>query len=117
MTTLEIFRDIAPEFVAMSDAQVNRFIGYVTPQVSQSYFGDDYGLALAYLAADMIAIAARKGGTAGIISAKREGELSINYAVPTDMTYVTTYGQRFSVLMRKHVLSVLVGNNIGATSI
>ena len=108
MTTLAVFRDIAPEFSGVSNDAVNRFIGYITCQVSQDFFGCDYDLALAYLAADMIAIAQRRGGVTGQINMKKEGELAIGYTVPKDDRYVTTYGQRFLLLMKKRVLPIMV---------
>jgi hypothetical protein len=114
MTTLTIFRDIAPEFSAVNDAAVTRFIGYITCQVSQDYFGCDYELALAYLAADMIAISQRRGGVTGQINMKKEGELAIGYTPPKDDRYVTTYGQSFLTLMKKRVLPIMVTNYTAA---
>jgi hypothetical protein len=112
-TILQIFRDIAPEFVLTNDATVTRFIGYVTNQVDSTLFGSDYGLAIAYLAADMLSISLRSGATTGMIDLKREGELSLGYAVPDDKSYVTTYGQKFLQLRKMHVTAALVTNYTG----
>lgn len=111
MAIIDVFRDIAPQFSSVSDAQVLRFIGYVTCHVSQSVFGCDYELAIAYLAADMIEIANRDDGqTTGMITSKKEGDLSLGYKVPDDMSYVTTYGQKFLQLRALHVFPVMVAN-------
>jgi len=112
MTTLDIFRDIAPEFASEEDDKVLRFIGYATPKVSLAQFGDNYELAIAYLAADMLATSKRSSGTAGMISGKREGDLALQYAVttPTDGTFITTYGQKFAWLCKLHVIPIFVTN-------
>lgn len=110
MAIIDVFRDIAPEFSAISNEQVQRFIGYVTCHVSQSVFGCDYELAVAYLAADMMSITKRSAATTGMITSKREGDLALGYKVPDDTSYVTTYGQKFLQLRALHVISIVVAN-------
>lgn len=112
MSTLDIFRDIAPEFSSEPDDKILRFIGYATPKVSLSQFGDNYDLAIAYLAADMLAITKRSNATIGGLTGKREGDLSLQYSVPTleDGSFVTTYGQKFAWLCKLHIIPIFTTN-------
>jgi hypothetical protein len=111
MAILDIFRDIAPEFENETDEKILRFIGYASPKVSEVQFGDNYELAVAYLAADMLAISKRKSSAiTGEITALREGDLAKQYAVPqpSDGSFVTTYGQKFAWLCKLHIIPIFV---------
>ena len=119
MTTLDIFRDIAPEFASETDDKVLRFIGYAEPKVSLAQFQDNYDLAIAYLAADMLAISKRKSSNIiGGITGLREGDLTKQYSVPTptDGSFVTTYGQKFAWLCKLHIIPIFVTNETDVTT-
>lgn len=104
MTIAEVIDDIAPEFLNEDPARITRFIGYATLQVSEKAFGDRYDLAVAYLTSHMLSLSGRNSteganGAAGVITQKKEGDLSVSLAVPTGITQgndatlaLTSYG-------------------------
>lgn len=107
MTIAEVIEDIAPEFNNENPARIARFIGYAELQVSENAFGKKYDLAVAYMTAHMLSLSGRNdsegtNGTPGTITQKREGDLSLSFALPqglaqsNDGTLVlTSYGIEF----------------------
>ena len=82
-----IICDIAPEFDNEDPARVLRFIGYAELQVSSDAFGSKYELAVAYLTSHMLSLSGRNddegtNGTPGTITQKKEGDLSLSFALP-----------------------------------
>jgi hypothetical protein len=111
---LDTFRLIAPEFSSVSDADVQKYINLVSPQVSACEFGADYNLAVAYLAADTLATAVKqKLSSVGIASDKKAGDLEITYAMPANLDYYSfsIYGEMFKRLRDKHILGVIIANS------
>lgn len=114
MAVLDVLKAIAPEFENEDPARLDTFIGLAECQVSQDVFDCDYELAVAYLSAHMLALSNRNSngsnGLAGNITGKKEGDLSINYALPSalntaDGTLTTTsYGIEFIRLRGIHVI-------------
>ena len=87
MTIAEIINDIAPEFLNEAPTRIARFITYVELQVSKLQFDERYDLAVAYLTCHMLALSGRNdeeetNGNAGIITQKKEGDLSLSFALP-----------------------------------
>ena len=112
MTVLEIFRLIALEFASVTGIDAQKYIDLVTSQVSSSCFGDDYKLAIAYLAAHTLALANRVGGESGSVTMKKEGELSFNFSGNNgDLMQLTSYGQQFLALQKKHIVGFIVLNS------
>lgn len=123
MTTLEVFRLVAPEFSAVNDATVNNAITFVSDEISESKFGSQYNKALAYLAAHFLAwqaVIANTGSTSGAavggrIISEKEGDLSRSYAdngsqistTYTDNLERTAYGLEFLRIRKKRIVPIL----------
>jgi len=100
MTALEYMAVIAPNLAAMPNASV--FIDMARTELGVSYFGDQFEIALAYLTAHKMTLltdTARSGGTAGGVSSKSEGSLSISFssigAGSANSLYQTHFGVEF----------------------
>ena len=64
-----------------SDPNLNDWILLAQQQTSSCFFGRNYALATALRACHMYTLATtRLGGASGVVSSKREGDLSISYA-------------------------------------
>ena len=88
MTIAEVISDIAPEFDNEDPARIDRFIGYAESQVSSNEFLTKYDLAVAYLTAHVLSLSGRNdtegtNGNAGNITQKKEGDLSLSFALPS----------------------------------
>ena len=117
MAITDIIWDIAPEFTNEDPARIDRFISYVQPQVAQNQFGDKYELAVAYLTSHMLSLANRNdtagtNGTPGVITQKKEGDLSLSFGLPsglsgsTDGTLIlTSYGIEYLRMRNLCVIS------------
>lgn len=118
MTIADIItQDIAQEFAGEIVARIDRFIEYAKLQVSATVFGDRYDLAVAYLAAHMLALANRNddegtNGNAGIITQRKEGDLSLSFALPNALNNIdgtlqlTSYGIEYERIRSMCVVSV-----------
>lgn len=118
MAAIDILKEIAPEYAGEDPARLNTFITLAENQISQNIFNVDYDLAVAYLAAHMLALSSRNtigndsggDGLAGNITAKKEGDLSLNYALPAALSTkdgalaTTSYGIEFMRLRDMHVI-------------
>ena len=90
---LDILRTIAPEFKAVSDEQVQKFLELCVPLVSKSRFGKLYDQALALLAAhrmklsglgvSVIGGASGEGGAAAGFQLASVAEASVNVSFNT----------------------------------
>lgn len=104
MTVADVIEDIAPEFATEDPARIARFIEYAELQVSSNAFGAKYELAVAYLTCHMLSLANRNddegtNGAVGILTQKKEGDLSASFALPTGLSncndgtlLLTSYG-------------------------
>lgn len=113
MSILDIFQDIAPElYSAAGQDKCERFIGYATPRVDLSLFKDDYQLAVAYLAADMLAVSLQNAGgsIAGAVLQKKFGDLQVNYSAPNQTKKTTIYGIKYEELRDARVAGITVIN-------
>lgn len=84
MVTPADVRDIAPEFALETDERLQRFIDRALVLVpNAAFFGPQYDLAMTYLAAHLLTMAARGlagASGSGPVSSMSEGSLSISYA-------------------------------------
>lgn len=96
---------IAPHF--SGSASKAGFIALAEQQTSQSAFGDNYCLAVAYRAAHMMTLANRgASGTAGNAQSKNEGGMSLSYGtvngVMGDLSQ-THYGIQLQQLIMSNI--------------
>jgi len=116
MTINDIIDDIAPEFENEEQARIDRFIEYAELQVSANVFGERYDLAVAYLACHMLTLRDRgdadsgSSGTSGVITQKREGDLSLTFALPNALNdgdgnlQLTKYGIEYDRIRKMCVI-------------
>ena len=107
MTVADVIKDIAPEFINEAPARIARFIDYAILQVSEVAFAERYELAVAYLTCHMLSLANRNddegtSGNPGVITQKKEGDLSLSFANPSGLNsgkdgtlLLTSYGIEF----------------------
>lgn len=109
MTSLELFRAIAPELEAETADRVGTFLTLAATRLTSSAWGAVYAEAVVLLAAHMITLSPAAGtaepGVSGAITSRTAGDLSVTYAASTssapwsDAWYArTTYGQQFVAL-------------------
>lgn len=121
---LDILRTIAPEFKAVSDEQVQKFLELCVPLVSKSRFGKLYDQALALLAAHRMKLSGLGvsviGGSSGEVGAAAGfqlasvAEASVNVSfntaninTGTDSWYaLTPYGLEFLNLRRLLIMPI-----------
>ena len=107
ISTLEILRTVAVEFNDVPSDKVLTFIEIVKPLISEKRFGENYQIALAYLAA-------HKMKMAGLgVTSYSEGEVSASYAVAQnvnsskDAEYaLTVYGLQFLSIRRLCIIPI-----------
>lgn len=121
---LDILRTIAPEFKAVSDEQVQKFLELCVPLVSKSRFGKLYDQSLALLAAhrmklsglgvSVIGGSSGEGGAAAGFQLASVAEASVNVSfntaninTGTDSWYaLTPYGLEFLNLRRLLIMPI-----------
>lgn len=121
---LDILRTIAPEFKAVSDEQVQKFLELCVPLVSKSRFGKLYDQALALLAAHRMKLSglgvsvaggsSGEGGAAAGFQLASVAEASVNVSfntaninTGTDSWYaLTPYGLEFLNLRRLLIMPI-----------
>lgn len=121
---LDILRTIAPEFKAVSDEEVQKFLVLCAPLVSKSRFGKLYDQALALLAAHRMKLAgygisviggsSSEGGAAAGFQLASVAEASVNVSfntaninTGTDSWYaLTPYGLEFLNLRRLLIMPI-----------
>jgi hypothetical protein len=105
-------RDLAPEFVGLTDPQIQAWIDRAYPQINPDAFGDSTVYAGALLTAHLLTIFPPAGvtvapGAPGPISSETVGQISVSYAVPPVKTRAaltgtlgqSRYGIEFSRLL------------------
>lgn len=103
---------LAPELEAVSPGDRQTVEELALAQTSAAVFGAQQELAAAYLAAHILTLRMR-GGDAGQITSKREGDLSVTYAHPfvrkaLNSLEATSYGLERMRLNRVYALGFLV---------
>jgi len=115
---IAVFRVIAPEFVNVTDTQLNTWFDLFAPMVSKKTFGAKYDLALAYFVAHVLALqgvyattgASTDGSVAGV-KREREGDLEREYAIPDasdymSLLYKTYYGRFYLQIMKMCAIGI-----------
>ena len=114
MTSLQWFRLLAPEFSALTDAQVNALIAAATVFVSTKGLNTDQSnAALALYAAHLqwVTVNRASSDSSGNIKSEREGDLSRTYAEMKDEdTWIgqSPYGMQFNDIMKAATGSCLM---------
>ena len=121
---LDILRTIAPEFKAVSDEQVQKFLELCVPLVSKSRFGKLYDQALALLAAHRLKLSGLGvsviGGSSGVggaaagfqLASVAEASVNVSFNTAnintgTDSWYaLTPYGLEFLNLRRLLIMPI-----------
>lgn len=86
MSSLTVFRRVAPEFAAVSDAEVNEWFSIAVAAHTASVWGAQYQLAMVLYSAhllkdlDILGATGAGTGTAGPIASRKKGDLSESYA-------------------------------------
>jgi hypothetical protein len=108
-----------PEFAQADDTQVGLVISEAELEVSAAAWGKFYAAGVLALAAHMLSISTRRGGTGagalpGPLVGKKVGEIQLNYAAPSiasteEAMYASTaYGQRYLQLRSLVVVPIRV---------
>ncbi len=106
MAALDVFRDIAPEFVTTDDATVTRWIGYAQLEINPASFGAKTDMATARLAAHQLTVSQRGAtGQGGVTSMMKSAQMEEQYKIPglrkSEEQYATTiHGLEFIRLRR-----------------
>lgn len=112
----EVFRVVvAPEYAAMSDAEISAFANEAAHEVSKTQFGLRYERAWALMTAHLIKVTKLgngSGGAVGEIKSTKVGQLSRTYATEStsstkDSYNLTKYGKEFIRLRKQNVKSPL----------
>lgn len=113
-TPLDIFRLVATEFAAVSDADVQNKIALASVLICTEHYGKNGDVALALMAAHLLALPGGANGGAsgdgssssGRVLSRREGDLAITYGAvsgsnSSDAITGTTYADLLKALRRK----------------
>lgn len=115
MTSLEIFRLIAPELSNVADIDVSAMIELGELEISEAVYKSMYEKALAYYAAHMLTVNSltNDGVTSAYpVRSEKEGDLSRSYAISDSSgfsTYDSTkYGKELKRIGKLSVVSLVV---------
>lgn len=108
-----------PEFAQADDTQVGLVISEAALEVDQKAWGKFYQAGVLALAAHMLFIQGRRGGTGagalpGPVTSKKVGEIALSYAAPpikstAEAMYASTaYGQRYLQLRQLIAIGITV---------
>lgn len=106
------FKARFPEFATIADARIQIFIDDSELEMSESYWGDLFARGQSYLTAHLLALGEQSatgasGGTAGPVTSKSVGGVSVSFGGPTitDSTegywLTTSYGQEYWRLLQQ----------------
>jgi hypothetical protein len=116
MSVSTIVAALAPSYAA--DSRIGIFTTLATQQTSSSHFGENYELAIALRVCHMIARnPSVEPGSAGAITSKSEGDLSVSYQVSSELQRKygdlcsTPYGSQLADLIEGNVLGQMVASN------
>lgn len=110
------FKTRHPTFASMADGTVSAFLAEAARSVSTQWSEADYGDAIMYLAAHMIAEENAAGGIgaaskSGAIKRVKADTVEIEYAgssLADEVLSGTLYGRRFLALRRRNIAGVAV---------
>lgn len=98
---------VAPEFSSQDTDRIDFFITQASQYINRRVWGDKADYAHALYTAHLMTVSARSGSTG--VTAERVGELSRNYATPTDNALgSTSYGSLFISLRKTLLISPIV---------
>lgn len=107
LSVSSVLSAVAPQL--SSDANRQTYIDMAVARINVSWYGANYVTAVAYLAAHIATLALRMNGDAGAIRARREGDLSIDYAPGfskvIDDYEQTSYGKHFKTIKKSSNIS------------
>ncbi len=114
LSALEVFRIIAGEFSAVSDADVEKALMFTELFIDPEIYGQAANVALALMTAHIMAMPGGVNGgysnSTSRVTSKKEGDLSISYgALSNDSSWLgqSTYGQLLQLLKKR------LGLNLG----
>lgn len=108
-------RNVASEFSALSDPEVQGFIDMADAQINPDAWGSRAKQAEIMLTCHLMTLLRRKGGAAGPITGTRVGDVAVQYAAPMssfigsglDPTLATTsYGLAYAQLIKIAAMGV-----------
>ncbi len=107
-TPSELFVIVAPEF---KDIDYTGALMVADMEIAQGLCGDKRPLLVAYLAAHILTVANRNGGSSASISALREGGVSVQYENTKSVIQSiglsdTSYGREYDRLRRSCTMAV-----------
>lgn len=114
LTVEEYIAAFCPPMVTSGSMPV--FIEIASGRVSETFFGDNYNEALAYMAMHQYTVSVtRTDGTAGLITGKTEGRTSTRYWNSSEKgayseLNMTTYGKKYLSLIHSISPAVSVGD-------
>ena len=87
-TTLEVFREVAPEFASVTDALVNVYLELAVAAHATSGWGGVYQYALSFYAAHLLKTVGNLAGgspssSTGALVSQKDGDLSRTYKALT----------------------------------
>lgn len=108
LSALEVFRIIAGEFSAVSDADVEKALLFTQLFIDPEIYGQAANVALALMTAHIMALPGGANGgystSTSRVTSKKEGDLAISYAsLSGDSSWLgqSTYGQLLQLLKKR----------------
>lgn len=112
LTAIQIIEIQCPDLY--TDPNLNKWISLAQERTNRCFFGKNYNQAVALRACHMYTLSLRIGGASGVISSKKEGDLSVSYAQNSSDTdgyddlLLTHYGKQLKSLMKATSMGVSV---------
>lgn len=121
LDTLNFYIQNDSALSGVPDTSKNTALSIANTRLSQDAFGTKYNDAVALLAAHILAMTSsvRGGGVGGSITAKKEGDLSVNFGSSSAFTSrmdSTNYGQMLQQLKRECIFTPNVNSISGIVS-
>ena len=100
LSTVQIITVKCPDLA--SDSNLAIWIALAKEQLDGCFFGSDYNYAIALLACHMYVLGQRPSGESGMVSSKKEGDLSLSYGGFTVQGYLdqTHFGMELKSLIK-----------------
>lgn len=91
------------EFAATDTTKIGLYLNFASDQISETYFGNLYDQAHAYLAAHMLKLDAMSTVGSASVTSKKVGDIQTNYANPLSAAVLgeTSYGVMFKAISSK----------------
>lgn len=108
----QLVNALSGEFASYGPSDLEPYVVRARLNVSESFFGDSYDLAVLYMTGHLCTEEIRGGASAGTVQSKSAGELSITYATP-DAAYTgayatTNWGRRYLELVATRRLPIVI---------